>query len=74
MDHLSVWNELSRKEQRILIKLFGGGSVRSDLPIATANLVQLGFINEGRLSSGGLALFLAALSAQQQHRKRKLLG
>ena len=35
MNDLALWNELTRQEQRIMIKLFGGGSSHGDGPIET---------------------------------------
>src|ERR1700756_5417721 len=39
MPDLSIWNKLTRREQRIVIKLFGGGSLHGDSPIETGNLI-----------------------------------
>ena len=38
------WNELTRRQQRILIKLFGGGSLRGDDSVETADLIQRGLV------------------------------
>ena len=44
MNDLALWNELTRRDQRIMIKLFGGGSSHGDGPIETVNLTRLGLI------------------------------
>ena len=68
MNDLALWNELTRREQRIMIKLFGGGSPLGDGPIETANLTRLGLITENGLTSAGLELFIAAFKAQRDAR------
>jgi hypothetical protein len=65
MPDLSIWNKLTRREQRIVIKLFGGGSLHGDSPIETGNLMRLGLITENGLTSVGLEVFTAAFSAMQ---------
>jgi len=65
VNDLALWSELTRREQRIMIKLFGGGSPRGDGPIETANLTRLGLITENGLTSAGLELFIAAFKAQR---------
>ena len=65
MNGLTLWNELTRREQRIMIKLFGGGSPLGDGPIETANLARLGLITMNGLTSAGLELFIAAFKAQR---------
>ena len=69
MNGLALWNELTRREQRIMIKLFGGGSPHGDGPIETANLTRLGLITENGLTSAGLDLFIAAFKAQREARR-----
>lgn len=69
MNDLTLWNELTRREQRIMIKLFGGGSPNGDGPIETVNLLRLGLITENGLTSAGLELFIAAFKAQQKARR-----
>ena len=68
MNDLALWNELTRREQRIMIKLFGGGSPLGDGPIETANLARLGLITMNGLTSAGLELFIAAFKAQRDAR------
>ena len=49
------WDNLTRMEQRALIKLFGGGSLRKDDPAVIARLRLLGFVDENdALSMPGL--------------------
>ena len=52
MNGLTLWNELTRREQRIMIKLFGGGSPLGDGPIETANLARLGLITMNGVNLG----------------------
>jgi hypothetical protein len=54
VNDLALWNELTRREQRIMIKLFGGGSSHGDGPLETINLTRLGLIAENGLTSAGL--------------------
>jgi hypothetical protein len=56
------WDELTRFEQRALIKLFGGGSLRHDDPAVVAELRLLGFVDENdALSMPGLLVLTPAL-------------
>ena len=41
MNDLALWSELTRREQRIMIKLFAGGSSDGDGPVETVNLTRL---------------------------------
>jgi hypothetical protein len=50
---LGIWKKLTRRQQRILIKLFGGGSSQGDGLIETVNLMRLGLITENGLTSEG---------------------
>jgi hypothetical protein len=40
------WDELTRPEQRALIKLFGGGSLRKNDPAIVDGLRARGFVDE----------------------------
>jgi hypothetical protein len=71
---LTLWNELTRREQRIMIKLFGGGSPHGDGPLETVNLMRLGLITENGLTSAGLELFIAAFKAQRGARRSELMA
>lgn len=69
---LKLWNKLTRREQRIVVKLFGGGSTHSDSPNETDNLIQLGLITEDGLTSTGVEVFIAAFKAQREARQAEL--
>jgi hypothetical protein len=71
---LKLWNRLTRREQRIVVKLFGGGSTHNDSPNETVNLVQLGLITEDGLTSAGLEVFIAAFKAQREARQTELMA
>lgn len=74
MPDLTLWNKLTRREQRIVIKLFGGGSTHGDSLMETVNLRQLGLITENGLSSVGLEVFVAAFKAQRDARQLALVA
>ena len=59
---LPQWNELSRSEQRILIKLFGGGSLRANDPVETAELRSDGHIDDNGLTPAGIEFVRAAFT------------
>jgi hypothetical protein len=60
------WDNLTRTEQRLLIKLFGGGSVRNQDPDVIEHLQVCGLItDEGDMTSSGTSVFMAAL---RQHK------
>lgn len=40
------WDDLDRFEQRLLIKLFGGGSTRYDDPVVVEGLRRRGFVDD----------------------------
>jgi|SRR5450755_454927 hypothetical protein len=62
----TLWDELTRTEQRLLIRLFGCGSLRNQDPKAIEGLDRRGLIdNEGALTSQGMMVFAGAL---HQHR------
>jgi hypothetical protein len=63
---LALWNQLTRREQRIMIKLFGGGSPHGDGPIEAPSLTRLGLITENGLTSAGLELFIAAFTKRNE--------
>jgi hypothetical protein len=64
---------LTRREQRIVVKLFGGGSTHGDRPDETVNLMQLGLITEGGLTSAGVEVFIVAFKAQRERRQAELV-
>jgi hypothetical protein len=54
------WDELTRQEQRLLIRLFGGGSLRNQNAADIEGLRQRGLVdNELNLSMPGLLVFTA---------------
>jgi hypothetical protein len=57
---LPQWNELTRSEQRILIKLFGGGSLRANDASETAELRSDGLIDDNGLTPAGIQFVKAA--------------
>jgi hypothetical protein len=48
MSEAPGWNELTRFQQRALIKLFGGGSLRNDDPAVAAELRARGLVDENK--------------------------
>jgi hypothetical protein len=71
---LTLWTRLTRREQRIIIKLFGGGSSHGDSLIETVNLMRLGLITENGLTSAGLKVFVAAFKAQREVRELEVVS
>jgi hypothetical protein len=66
MSEAAVWDELTRFEQRALIKLFGGGSLRREDPAIIDELRARGFIDENNdLSMPGLLVLTLAMRRQQ---------
>jgi hypothetical protein len=65
MEEAAVWNELTRFEQRVLIKLFGGGTLRNDSPAVVDVLRMRGLVDEnGKLSMSGLQVLTHAMRKQ----------
>jgi hypothetical protein len=61
-DEATIWNELSRFEQRVLIKLFGGGTLRNDSPAIVDALRIRGLVDENsKLSMFELKLLTRAM-------------
>jgi hypothetical protein len=66
MDETTVWDELTRFEQRALIKLFGGGTLRNDSPAVVEALRAGGLVDDsGNLSMPGLLVLTLAIREQQ---------
>jgi hypothetical protein len=66
------WDELTRSEQRLLIRLFGGGSLRNQNAADIDGLRRRGLIDdEQNLSMLGLLLFTLALRDQQAAARRR---
>jgi hypothetical protein len=60
------WEDLTRPEQRLLIKLFGGGTTRRDDPRVVEGLRGFGFLDENdQLSMPGLRILTPAMREQQ---------
>jgi hypothetical protein len=60
------WDDLTRFEQRLLIKLFGGGTTRNENPAVVDGLRSRGLVDENdELSILGLLAFTLALRKQQ---------
>jgi hypothetical protein len=65
-----TWDVLTRSEQRLLIGIFGGGSVRNQNPADIEGLQQRGLIDEQqKLSMPGLMVFTLALEQQATARR-----
>lgn len=66
MSEASGWDALTRFEQRALIKLFGGGSLRNDDPAVTHELRTRGFVDgNNALAMPGLFVLTSAMRRQQ---------
>jgi hypothetical protein len=66
------WNQLTRLEQRLLTRLFGGGSLRAQNPETISGLLQRDLINdEGKLTIPGLRVFIGAVREQQAGARRR---
>ena len=66
------WDELTRSEQRLLIRLFGGGSVRNQNAADIECLRQRGLVDDDqKLSMAGLLVFTLALREQQAAARRR---
>jgi L-alanine-DL-glutamate epimerase-like enolase superfamily enzyme len=72
MSEAAGWDALSRLEQRALIKLFGGGSLRRETPAVVELLRARALVDESdALSMAGLfALTLAMRREQELARSR----
>ena len=66
------WDELTRPEQRLLIRLFGGGSLRNQNAADIESLSRLGFIDDKQnLSMPGLLVLTLAMREQQAAATRR---
>jgi hypothetical protein len=66
------WDKLTRSEQRLLIRLFGGGSLRNQNAADIEGLRQRGFIDdEQNLSMPGLLVLTLAMREQQAAARRR---
>ena len=66
MPETPLWDELTRSEQRSLIRLFGGGSLRNQNPKDVEGLCRRGLVDdEQNLSVPGLLALTLAMRRQQ---------
>jgi hypothetical protein len=66
MSKTAEWDDLTRFEQRLLIKLFGGGTVRKENPAIVDELRARGFVDENNeLAMAGLFVLTLAMRRQQ---------
>ena len=66
MSEAPGWEELTRFQQRALIKLFGGGSLRNDDPAVAVELRARGLVDENNaLAMPGLLVLTLAMRRQQ---------
>jgi len=66
------WDELTRSEQRLLIRLFGGGSLRNQNAVEIEGLRRRGLIDDDKnLNMSGLLVFTLALRDQQAAARRR---
>jgi hypothetical protein len=69
------WDELTRPEQRLLIRLFGGGSLRSQNAADIEGLSRRGFIDdEQNLSMPGLLVLTLAMREQEAAARRRIIA
>ena len=67
MSEATSWDALSRPEQRALIKLFGGGSLRREASAVVEHLRDQALVDEGdTLSIRGLFVLTLAIRRQQE--------
>lgn len=70
MSEAAVWDHLTRLEQRALIKLFGGGTLRNNDPEVVKTLRARGFVDEhDALAMAGLFVLTLAMRRQQDSMK-----
>ena len=66
MSEAPGWEELTRFQQRALIKLFGGGSLRNDDPAVAVELRGRGLVDENNaLAMSGLLVLTLAMRRPQ---------
>lgn len=72
MPEATGWDELTRIEQRALIKLFGGGSLRREDAAVVDGLRARGFVDDNNTLAmpGLLVLTLAMRQRQEAERAR----
>ena len=63
----AIWAKLTRPEQRALIKLFGGGSLRNEAFAVVTRLRMLGIVDENdALSLPGLRVLTFVIRRHQE--------
>jgi hypothetical protein len=73
MSEAAAWDDLTRFEQRALIKLFGGGSLRYDDPAVVKELRARGFVGDnGALAMPGLLVLTLAMRRQQAEARMRV--
>jgi hypothetical protein len=73
MSKTAEWDDLTRFEQRLLIKLFGGGTVRKENPAVVDELRARGFIDENSaLALPGLFVLTLAMRRQQANALKRI--
>jgi hypothetical protein len=72
MAEAAVWDRLTRLEQRALIKLFGGGTLRNNDPRVVDRLRAAGFVDENDgLAMAGLFVLTLAMRRQQAYERSR---
>jgi hypothetical protein len=66
------WDELTRQEQRVLIRLFGGGTLRTLSAEIVIQLNLRGLVNQTGLTLKGLQVFIAAFRQQKAAERERL--
>ena len=61
-----AWNELSRSHQKVLARIFGGGTTRGQDPSVVIGLHLMGYMQDDKLSAQGEELCRGALVATVQ--------
>jgi hypothetical protein len=75
MSEAAGWDALSRLEQRALIKLFGGGSLRREASAVVEHLRAQALVDErDSLSKRGLFVLTLAMRRQQGVIAQRLLN
>jgi len=73
MSDTAGWDELTRFEQRLLIKLFGGGTARKEDPAIVDELRSRGLIDENNeLAMPGLLVLTMAMRRQQAEARARI--
>jgi len=72
MPETPLWDELTRSEQRLLIRLFGGGSLRNQNAEDIEDLCRRGLVDDDQnLSVPGLLALTLAMRRQQADALRR---